>query len=143
MADRRPNPDLWMARAGPRQPLKGVFYTQMFLSQNFTILAILLMHLLLANCVIVDQAVIQLNCSAHLSWASKLRFLIDCFDIGVQQYFVTTMPILVKIVDSRPEYSNETFSFQKQYNYTNLFVHSYERCLSKGSVLQRFWSLMK
>ena len=32
MADRGPNPDLWMAMAGPRQPLKGVFYTQKFLS---------------------------------------------------------------------------------------------------------------
>jgi len=51
------------------------------------------------------------------------------------------MPILVKIVDSRLEYSNETFSFRKQYNYTNLYVHTYERCLNKGWVLQRFWSL--
>jgi len=42
------------------------------------------------------------------------------------------MSILVKIVDSRLEYRNETFSFRKQYNYTNLFVHSYERRLSKG-----------
>ena len=42
------------------------------------------------------------------------------------------MPILVKIVDSRLEYSNETFSFRKQYNYTNLYVHTYERCLNKG-----------
>ena len=32
------------------------------------------------------------------------------------------MSILVNIVDSRLEYSNEIFSFQKQYNYTNLFV---------------------
>jgi len=54
MADRGPNPDLWMATAGPRQPLKGVFYTQKFLSQNFAFLVVLLMHLLLANCVIVD-----------------------------------------------------------------------------------------
>jgi len=30
MADRGPNPDLGMATAGPRQPLKGVFYTQKF-----------------------------------------------------------------------------------------------------------------
>jgi len=51
------------------------------------------------------------------------------------------MSILVKIVDSRLEYSNETFSFQNQYNYTNLFVHSCERCLSKGRVLQRFGPL--
>jgi len=50
-----------MATAGPRQPLKGVFYTQ-FLSQNFALLAVLLKHLFLANRVIVDQAV-QLNCS--------------------------------------------------------------------------------
>ena len=54
MADRGPNPDLWMATAGPRQPLKGVFYTHKFLYQNFTFLRILLKHLLLANCVIVD-----------------------------------------------------------------------------------------
>ena len=30
MAVRDQNPDLWMATAGPRQPLKGVFYTQKF-----------------------------------------------------------------------------------------------------------------
>jgi len=36
------------------------------------------------------------------------------------------MSILVKIVDSGLENSNKTFSFRKQYNYTNLFVHSYE-----------------
>jgi len=54
MADRGPNPDLWLATAGPRQPLKGVFYTQKFLSQNFALLVVLLKHLLLANCVIVD-----------------------------------------------------------------------------------------
>jgi len=70
MVDRRPNPDLWMAKAGPRQSLKGVFYTQKFLSQNFALLAVLLKHLLLVNCAIVDQAVVQLNCSAHLNWAS-------------------------------------------------------------------------
>jgi len=34
MADRGPNPDLWMATAGPRQPLKDVVYTQKFLSKN-------------------------------------------------------------------------------------------------------------
>ena len=141
MADRGPNPDLWMATAGPRQPLKPVFYTQKFSSQNFALLAVLLKHLLLANCVIVDQAVVQLNCCAHLSWASY-NFLVRsiCFVIIVQQELVTTMSILMKIVDSRLEYSHETFSFRKQYNYTNLFVHSYERCLSKGRVLQRFWS---
>jgi len=71
MADRGPNPDLWTATAGPRQPLKGVFCTQKFLSQIFALLAVLLKHLPLANCVIVDQAVVQLNCSAHLSWARK------------------------------------------------------------------------
>jgi len=54
MADRGPNPDLWMAKAGPRQLLKGVFYTQKFLSRNFAFLVVLLKHLLLANCVIVD-----------------------------------------------------------------------------------------
>jgi len=126
MADRGPNPDFWMATAGPRQTHEGVFYTQKFLSQNFALLAILLKHLLLANCVIVDQAVVQLNCSAHLSWASY-DFLVqsNCFVIIVQQWLVTTMSILVKIVDSRLEYSNETFSFRKQYNHTNLFVHGY------------------
>jgi len=46
------------------------------------------------------------------------------------------MSILVKIVDPRLYYSNETFSFRKQYNYTNLFVHTYERCMSKERVLQ-------
>jgi len=45
MADRGPNPDLWMATAGPRQPLKDAFYTQKFLSQNFALLAVLLKHL--------------------------------------------------------------------------------------------------
>jgi len=51
-----------------------------FLSQNFAALAVLLKHLLLANCVIVDQAIVQLNCSAHLSWASY-DFLVqsNCF----------------------------------------------------------------
>jgi len=34
MADHTPNPDLWMATAGTRWPLKGVFYTQTFLSPN-------------------------------------------------------------------------------------------------------------
>jgi len=67
MADRGPNPDLWAVTAGPRQPLKGIFFTQKFLSQNFSLLAVLLKHLLLANCVIVDQAVVQLNFSAHLT----------------------------------------------------------------------------
>jgi len=86
MADRGPNSDLWMSTAGPRQPLKGVFYTQKFLAQNFALLAVLLKHLLLANCVIVDHAVVQLNCSAHLSWASY-AFLVrsNCFVIIVQQ----------------------------------------------------------
>jgi len=30
MADRGPNPNLWMAMGGPRQALKGVFYTKKF-----------------------------------------------------------------------------------------------------------------
>jgi len=54
MADHDPNPGLWMATAGPRQPLKGVLLTQKFLSQNFALLVVLLKHLLLANCVIVN-----------------------------------------------------------------------------------------
>jgi len=86
MADRGPNPDLWMATAEPCQPLTGVFYSQKFLFQNFALLAVLLKHLLLANCVIVDQAVVQLNCSEHLSCAS-CKFLVqsNCFVIIVQQ----------------------------------------------------------
>ena len=84
MADCGPNPDLWMA--GHRQLLRGVFYTQKFLSQNFALLVVLLKHLLLANCVIFDQAVFQLNCGAYLSWASY-DFLVqsNCFVIIVQQ----------------------------------------------------------
>ena len=50
MVDRDLNPDLWMATVGPCKPLKGVFSTQKFLSQNFAILAALLKDLLLANC---------------------------------------------------------------------------------------------
>jgi len=34
MADRGPNPDLWMLTAGPHQPFKGLFYTHKFLSQT-------------------------------------------------------------------------------------------------------------
>ena len=44
MADRGPNPGLWMVTAGPRQPLKGVLYIQKFLSQNVALLAVLLKH---------------------------------------------------------------------------------------------------
>jgi len=142
MGDCGLNPDLCMVTAKPCHPLKGVFHTQK-LSQHFALLAILLKlkHLLLANCVIVDQAVVQLNCRAHLSSASY-DFLArsNCFVIIVQQWLITTMSILVKIVDSRLEYCNKTFSFRKQYNNTNLFVHSYERCLSKVRILQRFLS---
>jgi len=39
------------------------------------------------------------------------------------------MSILVKVVDSRLENSDETFSFRKQCNYTNLLVHNYETML--------------
>jgi len=75
MADRGPNSDLWMATAGPRQPLNGVLYTQKFLSQNFVLLVVLPKHLLLVNCGIVDQAVVvQLNCSAHLTELGKLLY---------------------------------------------------------------------
>ena len=86
MAGRGPNPDLWMETAGPHQPLKGVFYAQKFLSYNSALLAVLLKHLLLANCLIIDQAVVQLHCSAHLSCASY-DFLVQsiCFVIIVQQ----------------------------------------------------------
>ena len=36
-------------------------------------------------------------------------------------------------MDSRLENSDETFSFRKQCNYTNLLVRNYERYLSKKS----------
>jgi len=49
MADRGTNPDLWMVTGGPRQPLKGLFYTQKCLSKNLALLAVLLKQLL-ANC---------------------------------------------------------------------------------------------
>jgi len=110
MADHGSNPDLWVATAGPCQPLIAVFYSQKFLSQNFAFLGICLKHLLLANCVIVDQAVVQLNCSAHLRWASY-NFLVQsyCFVIIVQQLLVSKMSILMKLVDLWLEYTNETF----------------------------------
>ena len=44
MADCGPNPYLWMVTTGPRQHLKGVLYTQKFLSQNVALLAVLLKH---------------------------------------------------------------------------------------------------
>jgi len=86
MADSGPNPDLCMATAGPRQSLKGEFYTQKFLPQNFALLSVLLKHLLLVICVIVDQAVVQINCRAHLSWA-RYDFSVqsNCFVTIVQQ----------------------------------------------------------
>jgi len=85
MAELGPNSDLWMVTARPRQPLKGVFYIQSFYPK-ISLLAVLLKHLLLANCVIVNKAVVQLNCSAHLSWESY-DFLVksNCFVLIVQQ----------------------------------------------------------
>jgi len=44
------------------------------------------------------------------------------------------MSILVKIVDSRLENSDETFSFRNQCNYTNALACNYERYLSKKRV---------
>ena len=44
MADRGPNPALWMVTAGPRQPLNDVLYIQKFLSQNVALLVVLLKH---------------------------------------------------------------------------------------------------
>jgi len=44
LADRGPNPDLWMLKSGPRQLLKVVFYTQKCLSQNLAMLPVLLSH---------------------------------------------------------------------------------------------------
>jgi len=46
--------------------------------------------------------------------------------------------LLVKIVDSKLENSDGTFSFRIQCSYTNLLVHNYERYLRKGRGLQRF-----
>jgi len=37
MADRGPNPDLWMMLSGPRQLLKSLFFAQKFLSQNLAL----------------------------------------------------------------------------------------------------------
>jgi len=51
MADCGPNPDLWMVTVGPRQHLKSVLYIQKFLYQYVAHLAVLLKHLLLANCI--------------------------------------------------------------------------------------------
>jgi len=50
MADRGPNPDLWMVPVGPRQLLIRLFFTQKCLSQNLALLAMLLKKQLLANC---------------------------------------------------------------------------------------------
>jgi len=94
--------------------------------------------------VIVDQAVVQLHCSAHLGWASYAYLVQNtCFVITVQQQLVNTMSILEKILVSRLENSNETCSFREKCNYTILLVHNYERCFRKGRVLQRFWSFGK
>jgi len=49
MADRGPNPDLWIVTGGPRQPLKGLFYTRKCLSQNLALWAVLLKQLIV-NC---------------------------------------------------------------------------------------------
>jgi len=46
LADRGPKPDFWMATIGTHQPLKGVCYTQKFVSQNFALLVVLLKYLL-------------------------------------------------------------------------------------------------
>jgi len=50
---------------GPRQPLKGLFYTQKFFILNFCSFGRTSKNFPLANCVIVDQAVVQLNCNAQ------------------------------------------------------------------------------
>jgi len=52
MANCAPNPDLWLVKARPRQPLKEVFYANRFLSHNLVLLAVVLKHLPLANCII-------------------------------------------------------------------------------------------
>jgi len=43
MADRSPNPDLWMVKSGPRQPLKVVFCRKVSY-QNLAFLSVLLSH---------------------------------------------------------------------------------------------------
>jgi len=34
MADRGPNQNFWTVKAAPHQPLKGVFYTEVFTSKS-------------------------------------------------------------------------------------------------------------
>ena len=34
MADRGPNPDLWMVTAGPCQPLEGILYPDVFIPKS-------------------------------------------------------------------------------------------------------------
>jgi len=80
MADRGPNPNLWMATTGPCQLLKGVFYIQKFLSQNFSLLAVLLKHFTprqLCDCR-SSCCSAKLQCTPELG---KLRFLVEsnCF----------------------------------------------------------------
>jgi len=73
MTDRGPNPHLWMLTAKPRQPLKGLFYTQKFSSQNLELLAILLKQLLanyMSNCQSSSSC-----CSALLQRTPELGLL--------------------------------------------------------------------
>jgi len=71
MADHGPNPDLWILTAGPGQPLKGLLYTQKFLSQNLALLAVLL-NQLLDNCISDCQSSC---CSAILQRTPELGLL--------------------------------------------------------------------
>jgi len=136
MADRGPNPDLWLVTAGPRQSLKGVFYTKSFYPKSFAFGRTSKAQLL-AICISDSQSncCSAVYCSARLRWACYVYSVAsNCFVIIVQEYLVTTMFILVKM-DSRLENNCETFSFRKQCNYTNLLVRIYERYLSKGRFL--------
>ena len=66
MADSGLNPDLWTVKAAPHQPVKGVFYTQRFLSKNLALLAVLLRQLYNCQssfCLIILQRTIELPLS--------------------------------------------------------------------------------
>jgi len=80
MADRGPNPDIWTVKAGPHQPLKEAFHTQRFVSQNLALLAVFLRQLRSA---IVDQAIVELYCSEHLSCSYYFFVQSNCFVIMV------------------------------------------------------------
>jgi len=83
MADRGPNPNLWMVTAGPCQPLKGVFYIQTFYPKILRFWSYFYsINSSLTVLVIVDQAIVQLHYSAHLRWSCYVHLVqSNCFVI--------------------------------------------------------------